>query len=223
MLLVDDDARLPGMLRDFLEPQGVVLQVAPDGAQALAAAARHTFDVIILDVMLPGIDGLEVLRRLRAQSNVPVLMLTARGDEADRIVGLELGADDYLPKPFSPRELLARLRALVRRAGPDPQAEKIEFRDLRLNVESREAWKANAPVTLTALEFDLLAALMRRRGRVVPRESLLRLAGRGDTTVNERTVDVHIARLRQKLDDDPPRLIKTVRGAGYVFAVEAQS
>jgi DNA-binding response OmpR family regulator len=217
-LLVDDDARLPDMLKAFLEPQGVVLSLAPSGVAALNLLDRKTFDVVILDVMMPGMDGLEVLRRLRSKSNVPVIMLTARGDEADRIVGLELGADDYLPKPFSPRELLARLRALVRRSGPDGMAEVIESRQIRLSVETREVWKQGEAIILTALEFDLLAALMRKRGRVVPREALLRLAGRADTTVNERAVDVHIAHLRQKLGDDPPHLIKTVRGAGYVFA-----
>ena len=220
-LLVDDDARLPEMLQAFLEPQGVVISLAATGPIALAWLERRAFDVVVLDVMMPGMDGLEVLRRLRAKSNVPVIMLTARGDEADRIVGLELGADDYLPKPFSPRELLARIRALVRRAGPDAAAEKLEYGEIRLMVETREIWKAGAPLTLTALEFDLLAALMRKRGRVVPREALLRLAGRGDTIVNERTVDVHVAHLRQKLNDDPPRLIHTVRGVGYVFAGES--
>ena len=220
-LLVDDDARLPEMLKAFLEPQGVAITQAATGALALGLVDRQAFDVVVLDVMMPGMDGLEVLRRLRAKSNVPVIMLTARGDEADRIVGLELGADDYLPKPFSPRELLARIRALVRRAVPGSSLDKLESGEIRLALETREVWKAGAPLTLTALEFDLLAALMRKRGRVVPREALLRLAGRGDTVVNERTVDVHVAHLRQKLNDDPPRLIKTVRGVGYVFAAES--
>jgi len=220
-LLVDDDARLPELLRAFLEPQGVVLAQAGSGAAGLAMLDRQTFDVVVLDVMMPGMDGLEVLRRIRAKSNVPVIMLTARGDETDRIVGLELGADDYLPKPFSARELLARMRALVRRAVPDPRLEGVSHGEIRLATETREVWKAGVLLALTALEFDLLAALMRKRGRVVGREALLRLAGRGDTTVNERTVDVHVARLRQKLGDDPPRLIKTVRGVGYVFAAES--
>ena len=220
-LLVDDDARLPEMLKAFLEPQGVAITQAATGALALGLVDRQAFDVVVLDVMMPGMDGLEVLRRLRAKSNVPVIMLTARGDEADRIVGLELGADDYLPKPFSPRELLARIRALVRRAVPGSSLDKLESGEIRLALETREVWQAGAPLTLTALEFDLLAALMRKRGRVVPREALLRLAGRGDTVVNERTVDVHVAHLRQKLNDDPPRLIKTVRGVGYVFAAES--
>ncbi|HUR32513.1 MAG TPA: response regulator transcription factor [Vicinamibacterales bacterium] len=217
-LLVDDDARLPALLKSFLEPQGVDLTTATGGAAALDTLERHAFDVVILDVMMPGIDGLETLRRIRARSSVPVLMLTARGDETDRIVGLELGADDYLPKPFNPRELLARIRALMRRSQPVASAERLEFNGIRAEVDTRQVWRLGAPVSLTALEFDLLVALMRRRGRVIPRAMMLREAGRGDVAVSERTVDVHVARLRQKLDDDPPQLIKTVRGVGYVFA-----
>jgi two-component system, OmpR family, response regulator len=217
-LLVDDDARLPGLLKSFLEPQGVDVTTATGGAAALEALERETFDVVILDVMMPGMDGLETLRRIRAMSSVPVLMLTARGDETDRIVGLELGADDYLPKPFNPRELLARIRALMRRSQPAVSAERLEFNGIRADVSTRQVTRSGAPVMLTALEFDLLVALMRRKGRVIPRTMLLREAGRGDTVVSERTVDVHVARLRQKLGDDPPQVIKTVRGVGYVFA-----
>ena len=217
-LLVDDDARLPGLLKSFLGPQGVDVTTATSGAAAIETLARETFDVVILDVMMPGMDGLETLRRIRAMSSVPVLMLTARGDETDRIVGLELGADDYLPKPFNPRELLARIRALMRRSQPAVSAERLEFNGIRADVSTRQVTRAGAPVMLTALEFDLLVALMRRKGRVIPRTMLLREAGRGDTSVSERTVDVHVARLRQKLGDDPPQMIKTVRGVGYVFA-----
>jgi len=217
-LLVDDDARLPGLLKSFLEPQGVDVTTATGGAAALDTLERGTFDVVILDVMMPGMDGLETLRRIRAMSSVPVLMLTARGDETDRIVGLELGADDYLPKPFNPRELLARIRALMRRSQPAAAAERLESHGIRVDVSTRQAWRLGVAVVLTALEFDLLVVLMRRRGRVIPRAMLLREAGRGDTVVSERTVDVHVARLRHKLDDDPPQVIKTVRGVGYVFA-----
>ena len=198
-LLVDDDARLPELLKTFLEPQGVAVTTVASGAAALEALERVTYDVVVLDVMMPGLDGLEVLRRLRARSNVPVLMLTARGDETDRIVGLELGANDYLPKPFNPRELLARIRALVRRSQPAATADRLEFEGIRAETGTRQVWRGGEPVTLTALEFDLLVALMRRRGQVIPRAMLLREAGRGDTTVSERTVDVHVARLRQKL------------------------
>ena len=217
-LLVDDDARLPELLRSFLEPQGVAVSTVASGTAALEALARQTFDIVILDVMMPGLDGLEVLRRLRTKSNVPVLMLTARGDETDRIVGLELGADDYLPKPFNPRELLARIRALVRRAQPSTVADRVEAAGIRVEIGTRQVWHTGELVPLTALEFDLLVALVRRRGQVIPRTMLLREAGRGDTAVSERTVDVHVARLRQKLHDDPPQLIRTVRGIGYVFA-----
>jgi DNA-binding response OmpR family regulator len=217
-LLVDDDARLPELLRSFLEPQGVAVTTVASGAAALDLLDRQTFDVVVLDVMMPGLDGLQVLRRLRAKSHVPVLMLTARGDETDRIVGLELGADDYLPKPFNPRELLARIRALVRRAQPAAVADRFEFDGVRAEVATRQVWRGGESIPLTALEFDLLVALMRRRGQVIPRAMLLREAGRGDTAVSERTVDVHVARLRQKLHDDPPQLIQTVRGVGYVFS-----
>jgi DNA-binding response OmpR family regulator len=219
-LLVDDDARLPELLKSFLEPQGVVVTTAASGAAALELIGLHPFDVVILDIMMPGMDGLDVLRRIRGRSGVAVLMLTARGDETDRIVGLELGADDYLPKPFNPRELLARIRALVRRSQPASTADRVEYQGIVVDAAGRQAWRHGVAVALTALEFDLLLALMRRRGQVIPRVALLREAGRGDTVVSERTVDVHVARVRQKLDDNPPRLIKTVRGVGYVFAPE---
>jgi DNA-binding response OmpR family regulator len=145
-------------------------------------------------------------------------MLTARGDEADRVVGLELGADDYVAKPFSPRELLARIRAVLRRAQPDAVAEKLTASGITVDTGSREAWLDGKPIELTGLEVDLLIALLRRAGRVVPRAALLELAGRGDVSVGERAVDVHISRLRKKLGDDPPTRIRTVRGVGYVLA-----
>ncbi|MCA9693608.1 MAG: response regulator transcription factor, partial [Myxococcales bacterium] len=174
------------------------------------------------DVMMPGMDGLTVLRQIRARDRVPVLMLTARGDEADRVTGLELGADDYVAKPFSPRELLARLRAVLRRAQPEVTAERLTVAGVEVDVPGREVRVDGAAAELTALEFDILVALLRRAGRVVPREALLEEAGRGDVTVGERTVDVHISRLRRKLGDDPraPARIETVRGVGYVFKRE---
>lgn len=221
VLLIDDDARLAELLREYFEPQGISLHHAPGGAAGLAAVAQGSFDAIFLDVMMPGMDGLEVLRRLRdAGSKAPVLMLTARGDEADRVVGLELGADDYVAKPFSPRELLARLRAVVRRAQPAMDSERLSSAGISVDTGTREAWVDGHPVALTGLEIDLLIALLRRAGRVIPRAALLELAGRGDITVNERAVDVHISRLRKKLGDEPAARIKTVRGIGYVLSRE---
>jgi DNA-binding response OmpR family regulator len=223
ILLIDDDARLAELLDGNLRPQGVALVHAGGGQAGLAALAGGGFDAVLLDVMMPGLDGLSVLRTLRdAGHRVPVIMLTARGDEADRVVGLELGADDYVAKPFSPRELLARLRAVLRRAQPDTLAEKLSAAGITVDTGSREAWLDGKPVELTGLEIDLLVALLRRAGRVVPRGALLELAGRSDVTVGERAVDVHISRLRKKLGDDPPTRIRTVRGVGYVLARAAE-
>lgn len=221
VLLIDDDARLAELLRDYFEPQGIVLSHAQSGNAGLAAVSQGSFDAIFLDVMMPGMDGLEVLRRLRdGGSMAPILMLTARGDEADRVVGLELGADDYVAKPFSPRELLARLRAVVRRSQPALESERLSSAGISVDTGTREAWVDGQPVALTGLEIDLLIALLRRAGRVIPRAALLELAGRGDITVNERAVDVHISRLRKKLGDEPASRIKTVRGIGYVLSRE---
>jgi len=223
VLLIDDDARLAELLDGYLAPQGVVLVHAGGGQAGLGQLAGGGFDAVLLDVMMPGLDGLAVLRKLRdAGHRIPVIMLTARGDEADRVVGLELGADDYVAKPFSPRELLARIRAVLRRAQPDAVAEKLTSAGITVDTGAREAWIDGRPVELTGLEIDLLIALLRRAGRVVPRSALLELAGRGDVSVGERAVDVHISRLRKKLGDDPPTRIRTVRGVGYVLARAAQ-
>jgi two-component system, OmpR family, response regulator len=219
VLLIDDDVRLAELLEGYLTPQGVALAHAGGGQAGLAALAAGGFDAVLLDVMMPGMDGLAVLRKLRdAGHRIPVIMLTARGDEADRVVGLELGADDYVAKPFSPRELLARIRAVLRRAQPDTVAEKLTASGITVDTGAREAWVDGRPVELTGLEIDLLTALLRRAGRVVPRSALLELAGRGDVAVGERAVDVHISRLRKKLNDDPPTRIRTVRGVGYVLS-----
>lgn len=217
VLLIDDDGRLPDLLRSYFEQNGVSLSHAPDGNRGLLMLEQGAFDAVLLDVMMPGLDGLDVCRKIRAKSSVPVIMLTARGDETDRVVGLELGADDYVSKPFSPRELLARLRAVLRRSRPDVMNEQLKLGELTVDVPARVATLKNAVVDLTGIEFDLLVALLRRAGRVVPREALLSEAGRSDVVVGERTVDVHISHLRQKLGDDPPKLIKTVRGVGYVL------
>jgi DNA-binding response OmpR family regulator len=217
VLLIDDDARLPDLLRSYLEQNGVTLSHAADGPRGLIMLEQGAYDAVLLDVMMPGMDGLEVCRKIRTRSNVPVIMLTARGDETDRVVGLELGADDYVGKPFSPRELLARLRAVLRRARPEVMSEQIQVGDITVDVPARIATHRSAPMDLTGIEFDILVALVRRAGRVVPRDALLSEAGRSDVVVGERTIDVHISHLRQKLNDDPPKLIKTVRGVGYVL------
>jgi len=217
VLLIDDDSRLSGLLAEYLGQDGVTVTHAPDGARGLSLLESGAFDAVLLDLMMPGMNGLEVCRRIRARSNVPLLMLTARGDEADRVTGLELGADDYISKPFSPRELLARLRAVLRRAHPDPAGERLTVGELVLDIPGRFVTLKGEAVALTGVEFDVLVALARRAGRVVPREALLSEAGRSDVVVGDRTVDVHVSHLRQKLGDDPPRLIKTVRGVGYVL------
>jgi DNA-binding response OmpR family regulator len=206
VLIVDDDLRLHELLSSYLTQNGFEVVRALDGLAGLAKLETDNFDAVLLDVMMPGLDGLEVCRRIRRKSDVPILMLTARGDETDRIVGLELGADDYLPKPFNPRELLARLRAILRRVRPDGES-------------ARRATFADRLLDLTGIEFDILAALARRAGQVIPRDRLLSAAGRGDVVVSERTIDVHISHVRQKLGDGG--LIKTVRGVGYVLAREA--
>ena len=220
VLLVEDDAAIAGPLSRALGREGYDVAVVGDGPAALERAGESEVDLMVLDLGLPGMDGLEVCRRIRAKSTVPILMLTARGDETDRVVGLELGADDYLAKPFGPRELLARLRAVLRRVQPTAMAEKLEAHGVSLDVPAREARVNGRRVELTGLEFDLLVALVRRAGRVIPRDALLGEAGRGDTVVGERTVDVHISHLRQKLGEEGGKLIKTVRGLGYVFARE---
>jgi len=221
-LLIDDDAKLGGLLASYLAPHGVVVTQELDGRRGLDRLSAGAFDLVLLDLMMPGLDGLEVCRRIRAKSAIPIVMLTARGDETDRVVGLELGADDYVPKPFGPRELLARIRAVLRRAAPVAAGERLRIGDLEIDVDGRTVTVAGAEIVLTGIELDLLVALARRAGRVVPREALLELAGRNDTTVGERTVDVHVSHLRAKLGDDPraPRRIKTVRGVGYVLVKE---
>ena len=224
VLCIDDDTRLFELLASFMEPNGVVLIHAADGRQGLAALDGGVFDAVLLDVMMPGIDGLEVCKRIRQKSRVPVIMLTAKGDETDRVVGLELGADDYVPKPFSPRELLARLRAVLRRSAPEAAAATLAVRNIVIDVPARDVRVAGAVVELTGIEFDILVTLARRPGRVVPRDTLLSQAGRDDVTVGDRTVDVHVSHLRRKLGDDPraPRIIKTVRGVGYVLAKDGE-
>jgi DNA-binding response OmpR family regulator len=223
-LLVEDDARLAALTSEYLEGHGVAVTRAGDGKRGLEEALRYRYDVVLLDLMLPGKDGLEVCREIRARSDVPVIVITARGEEADRVMGLELGADDYLSKPFSARELLARIRAVVRRARgkAGPSLEVVQVGRLTLDPAARRATLGAKELPLTGYEFALLYALASRAGRVLSREQLMELAGGSAEEAFDRSVDVHVSRLRHKLGDDPkrPRFLKTVRGAGYVLAAE---
>jgi DNA-binding response OmpR family regulator len=225
VLVIDDDKKLCRLIAEYLSPMGYDVAQAHDGLAGVEKAISESWHAVILDVMLPGLDGFEVLKRIRRQSDVPVLMLTARGEEADRIVGLEIGADDYLPKTFSTRELLARLRAVTRRntrtsAAPQDKTEgDIVLGKLRINSGSRVALLNDRPLTLTPVEFDLLSSLARAPGRVKTREQLLEEIRERNYDVFDRSIDVHISMLRKKLGDDPrePRFIRTVRSAGYML------
>jgi two-component system response regulator CpxR len=226
VLLVDDDRKFCRLVRDYLDPMGFDVSVAHNGVEGLEKALSESFQAVILDIMMPGEDGFGVLRRLREKSTVPVLMLTALGEEADRIVGLEMGADDYVPKTFSTRELLARLRAVIRRHA-NAMAEKAQSSDeenitvgeIDINLPSREASRNGEKLDLTAFEFDLLAALARSVGRVLTRDQLLNAVAGREYDVFDRSVDVHISSLRKKLGDDPkdPRYIKTIWSVGYML------
>lgn len=227
LLMIDDDRKLCRLVTSYLEPLAFDVVAVHDGQLGLERAtdSAEQWHAVILDVMLPGMDGFDVLRAIRQKSRVPVLMLTARGDEMDRIVGLEVGADDYLPKTFSTRELLARLRAVLRRAQAPatveaaPVAQEIVVGDLRVNLDARSAALGAAPLVLTPVEFDLLASLAKARGRVKTRESLLDECRDRNYDVFDRSIDVHISALRKKLGDDAknPRFIRTLRSAGYML------
>ncbi|MBP7827469.1 MAG: response regulator transcription factor [Verrucomicrobia bacterium] len=222
VLVIDDDRKLCRLIRDYLGPLGYAVSAAHTGPEGVAAATGEPWHAVILDVMLPGCDGFEVLRQIRAQSRVPVLMLTARGGESDRIAGLEGGADDYLPKTFSPRELLARLRAVTRRAAPSERtAERtpVVVGDVCVDPNTRTATHAGQPLVLTPVEFDLLHALVRAAGRVKTRDELMAEIRAREYEVFDRSIDVHVAALRKKLGDPAPapRYIQTVRAAGYLF------
>jgi len=226
VLLVEDDLRLAALTREYLEGHGVAVVHVTDGRRGQDEALTGKYDAVLLDLMLPGKDGLEVCREVRSRSDVPIVVLTARGEEADRVMGLELGADDYLPKPFSPRELLARIRAVVRRAkgNAGPARDAVKVGALTVDPAARRVTLGGREIPLTGYEFALLLALARRAGRVLTREQLMELARGSAEDAFDRSVDVHVSRLRQKLGDDPkqPRLIKTVRGAGYVLAGEGE-
>ncbi len=226
-LLVDDDRELARLLGEYLGPHGVVVDHVEDGARAIERlAAGEIYDIVLLDVMLPGDNGFEVCRRLRAKHQVPIVMLTARGDDTDRVVGLEIGADDYVPKPFNPRELLARMRAVLRRARPSAQETeppgRVEVGNLLVDVPAHHALLDGRELPLTSFEFRVLAVLARRAGETVTREELanavLSKTSGYDPSV-DRTLDVHVSHLRQKLGDDAreAKRIRTVRGVGYVL------
>ena len=212
------------MVRDYLADAGYRVEHARDGASAVAAIERGAFDAAVLDLMLPDIDGLEVCRRVRAMpgaaADTPILMLTARGDAMDRVIGLELGADDYVAKPFEPRELLARLKAILRRGRRGMRRDALHFGRLEIDLAAREVRLDGHPVPLTGYQLDLLAALARHAGRVLSREQLMDLVKGEALEAFDRSIDVHISRIRQAIEDDPkkPRRVITVRGAGYVFA-----
>lgn len=222
ILLVEDDPRLAEMLSEYLGQAGFSVGVAPSGCAALERFAAAEFDAVILDLMLPDMDGLEVCRQLRTRDDTPVLMLTARGDAVDRIVGLELGADDYLPKPFEPRELLARLRAILRRRvrGSAPGEKPLHFGRLEIDTAAHVVRLNGVPCDLTGYQFDLLVAMARSAGRVLSRDALMDLVKGEHLEAFDRSIDVHVSRIRAAIEDNPkkPRRVITVRGAGYVFA-----
>ena len=216
ILIVDDDEELSSLLNELLTREGFRVETQNDGRRGLSAALAGGHDLLVLDVMLPGLDGFEILKRIRRESKLPVLMLTARGEDEDRIVGLELGADDYLSKPFNTRELVARIRAIMRRLEPREVAGKLEINGILIDPGSRDVTRSGEGIEVTTFEFDILEVLMRAAGRVVSRDDLMeQLYGRRATPF-DRSVDMHISHLRKKLEREKP-LIKTVRGVGYQF------
>ena len=218
ILLIDDDAELCALLSEFLKREGFHVECEHEGHRGLERALQPGIDLVVLDVMLPGIDGFEILRRLRHQSKVPVIMLTARGEDVDRIIGLELGADDYLPKPFNPRELAARMRAILRRYEPrsQPPSGKLEVNGVTIDPGTREVTSNGKRVELTTFEFDILELLMRSAGSVLSRDRLMEKFYNRKATAFDRSMDMHISHLRKKLERGES-LIKTIRGVGYQF------
>jgi two-component system response regulator CpxR len=224
ILIVDDDEDLSELVKQFLEPEGFRLESAFTGTAGLERALSGNFDLVVLDLMLPGMPGLDVLRSLRQKTNLPVLILTARGDDVDRIVGLEIGADDYLPKPFNPRELVARIRAILRRTHGGAGAPKIAVGDVEVDSATRIARRGGQPVELTAVEFNLLERLLRSAGKVVTRDDLAEDVLGRKLQALDRSLDVHVSKVRKKLGDGPDgqERIKTIRGVGYMYAGLAQ-
>jgi two-component system alkaline phosphatase synthesis response regulator PhoP len=223
ILVIDDEPNILNLVSAYLKAEGFTVHIAADGQNGLKIARQVNPDLIVLDIMLPGLDGLELLQEIRRDSNVYVIMLTARSEETDKVVGLSLGADDYLTKPFSPRELVARIKAALRRYGRaknDGAAGTIlTFARLRIDADARRVWKDDQPVDLTTIEFDLLLALAEHAGRVLSREQLLQRVWGYDFYGEDRVVDVHLGHIRKKIEDNParPELIVTVRGVGYRF------
>src|SRR5229473_6618303 len=228
ILVVDDDVELCNLVVEYLHAEGFAVECVHDGESGLQRATAGEYMLTVLDVMLPGINGFEVLRRIRATSRVPVLLLTARGEDVDRIVGLEIGADDYLPKPFNPRELVARIRAILRRTQParsaDGVPEVLSVGDVELDPATRNVFRAGQPVDLTSVEFNLLEVLLREAGRVVTRERLVNAVLSRKFMPFDRSIDMHVSKVRRKLGDseEDGDHIKTIRGVGYMFARPAK-
>ena len=220
VLLIEDDSRLADMVGEYLGKAGFHVIHAESGTRGLALHGREPLDVVILDLMLPDADGLDVCRQIRARSDTPILMLTARGDPMDRVVGLEMGADDYLPKPFEPRELLARLRAILRRGRGGPKPDLLRYGRLEIDRGAREVRLDGTPRPLTSYQFALLLALAEHAGRVMSRDALMDAVKGEQFEAFDRSIDVHVSRIRAAIEDDPrkPRRVITVRGTGYVFA-----
>ena len=217
LLVVDDDVELCSLLGEFLRGESYTVDCFHEGKAGLEKALQGGYDLLILDVMLPGLDGFEILKKLRSQSRVPVLMLTARGEDIDRIIGLELGADDYLPKPFNPRELSARIKAILRRTDTKPNRGRVEVNGIVLDPGTREVFLDGHAVEITTLEFDILEHLMRSAGRVVSRDELMENLYNRKATPFDRSIDMHISHLRKKLERGDS-IIKTIRGVGYQLA-----
>jgi two-component system response regulator CpxR len=231
VIVIDDDIELCELLTEYLEPEGFDVETINDGNMGIERALSGNYELVVLDVMLPGINGFDILRRIRASSNMPVLMLTARGDDVDRIVGLEMGADDYLPKPFNPRELVARIRAILRRSKQEigkvttAASEMLAVGDIELDTGTWIVRKTGKPVELTAVEFNLLEALLRAAGRVVMRDELAKIVLGRNLSPYDRSIDVHVSNLRKKLGHkfEGNERIKTVRGAGYIYSLPPET
>lgn len=218
LLLIDDDQELCALMKAFFSQQGILAEAAHDGKMGLEAALKGGFDLIVLDIMMPEMDGFEVLRKIRATSMVPIIMLTARTEQQDRIAGLDAGADDYLPKPFGPPELLARIRAVLRRSRlPANVRDAIEISGIRLDPNTHMVWQNGQEITLTSIEFTILEILMRAAGRVVSRDELATALYHREATPHERAIDVHVSNLRKKLEPRGQAYILTVRGSGYLL------